>query len=49
VAAVCEGCGAVTELPSHELDELADRLEHAYGLELSLGHFALSVRCRSCR
>ena len=49
VAAVCEGCGAVTELPSHELDQLADRLEQAYGLELSLGHFALSVRCRSCR
>ena len=22
---------------------------YAYGLQLSLGHFALSVRCRSCR
>ena len=49
VAAVCEGCGAVTDVPSHELDRLADRLEYAYGLQLSLGHFALSVRCRSCR
>jgi len=49
VAAVCEGCGLVTDIPSHELDRLADRLEYAYGLQLSLGHFALSVRCRSCR
>jgi Fe2+ or Zn2+ uptake regulation protein len=49
VAAVCEGCGVVSDIPAHELDRLADRLEYAYGLQLSLGHFALSVRCRSCR
>jgi Fe2+ or Zn2+ uptake regulation protein len=48
VAAVCDGCGAVTDIPSGELDALADRLEQRYGLRLELGHFALSVRCRSC-
>lgn len=48
-AAVCAGCGAVTDIPSTELDTFADRLEHTYGLQLELGHFALSVRCRSCR
>jgi Fur family ferric uptake transcriptional regulator len=48
-AAVCAGCGAVSDIPSTELDSLADRLEHTYGLQLELGHFALSVRCDSCR
>jgi Fur family transcriptional regulator, ferric uptake regulator len=48
VAAVCDGCGAVTDIPSDELDALADRLEHRYGLRLALGHFALSVRCPAC-
>jgi Fur family ferric uptake transcriptional regulator len=49
VAAVCETCGAVTDIPADELDGLAERLEQKYGLELSLGHFALSVRCPACR
>jgi Fur family ferric uptake transcriptional regulator len=48
VAAVCAGCGAVTDIPSGELDALADRLDRRYGLRLELGHFALSVRCRAC-
>ena len=49
VAAVCETCRAVTDIPADELDGLAERLEQRYGLELSLGHFALSVRCPACR
>jgi Fur family ferric uptake transcriptional regulator len=49
IAAVCDGCSAVTDIPVHELSALADRLEHRYGLHLELGHFALSVRCRACR
>ena len=49
VAAVCESCGAVTDIPADELDDLAERLEAKYGLQLSLGHFALSVRCPACR
>ena len=31
-----------------ELDALAERLGDKYGLRLSLGHFALSVRCPDC-
>ena len=49
VAAVCESCGAVADIPAGELDALAERLDDNYGLQLSLGHFALSVRCPSCR
>lgn len=49
IAAVCDGCGAVTDIPSEELDALADRLERRYDLHLALGHFALSVRCATCR
>jgi Fur family ferric uptake transcriptional regulator len=48
VAAVCDGCGLVTDIPTDELAALADRLEHGYGLHLELGHFALSVRCPAC-
>ncbi len=49
LAAVCEVCGAVIDIPAGELDALADRLDDEYGLALSLGHFALSVRCPTCR
>lgn len=48
VPAVCEVCGSVTDLPRRELDDLARRLLEGYGLELSLGHFALTVRCARC-
>ncbi len=49
VAAVCDGCAAVTDIPTDELAALAERLDHRYGLHLELGHFALSVRCPACR
>jgi Fur family transcriptional regulator, ferric uptake regulator len=48
VAAVCEVCESVTELPASELDDLAARLRDEHGLRLSVGHFALSVRCAHC-
>lgn len=48
IAAVCEVCGAVTDIPAEELDTLAARLHEHYDLRLSLGHFALSVRCPHC-
>lgn len=48
ITAVCEGCGAVIDLPAEELDDLAARLDTVYHLRLSLGHFALSVRCPAC-
>lgn len=48
IAAVCEVCGAVTDIPVAELDDLRQRLQDRYGVSLALGHFALSVRCSSC-
>jgi Fur family ferric uptake transcriptional regulator len=48
IPAVCDGCGVVVDIPAEELDALAARLEQEYGLRLSLGHFALSVRCPAC-
>lgn len=48
VAAVCDGCGAVADIPTQELEALGDRLQRRYGLRLELGHFALSVRCAHC-
>ncbi len=48
VAAVCESCGSVTDIPAEELEGLAERLDEKYGLYLALGHFALSVRCAAC-
>jgi Fur family transcriptional regulator, ferric uptake regulator len=48
VTAVCEECGAVTDIPASELDNLAERLEQRYGVRLSIGHFALSARCTAC-
>ena len=48
IAAVCDGCGAVTDIPAVELEALAERLDQGYGLRLSLGHFALSVHCPHC-
>ena len=48
IPAVCDGCGAVVDIPADELDAVATRLDEQYGLRLSLGHFALSVRCPTC-
>jgi Fe2+ or Zn2+ uptake regulation protein len=45
---VCDGCGAVTEVPSDVLDELAERLGRGWGFTLQRGHGALSGRCRDC-
>jgi Fur family ferric uptake transcriptional regulator len=48
IAAVCDVCGSVTDIPVTELDELRLRLHQQYGVTLTLGHFALTVRCSSC-
>jgi len=48
IAAVCQGCGVVTDIPTDELESLSTRLESQYGVRLELGHFALSVRCPAC-
>lgn len=49
IAAVCNGCGGVTDVGREELDPLVARLWDKYGIRLELGHFALSVRCRRCQ
>lgn len=48
IAAVCQACGFVTDIPTEELADLSARLESQYGVRLELGHFALSVRCPAC-
>lgn len=45
---VCHRCGEVTEIPTEELTELAQRLQAEYGFALDPTHLALSGRCRSC-
>lgn len=48
IAAVCSGCGAVTDVPLEEFDPLVAALWQRFSLQLELGHFALAVRCRRC-
>jgi Fur family transcriptional regulator, ferric uptake regulator len=42
---VCEVCGKVSDIPSHELDDLVQRLHHGYDFELQPSRFALLGRC----
>jgi Fur family ferric uptake transcriptional regulator len=42
---VCEVCGKVSDIPAHELDDLARRLHDHYGFELEPSRFALPGRC----
>jgi Fur family ferric uptake transcriptional regulator len=46
--AVCEGCGAVVELPDDLLGAVAERVHREFGFEVEAHHFALSGRCASC-
>jgi Fur family ferric uptake transcriptional regulator len=46
---VCRHCNGIIEVPSGELDELAVRLDRAYGFSISNEHFALIGECRTCR
>ncbi len=43
---VCEHCGRVRDVPSHELDALLAHLRDRYDFELRIGHAALVGRCR---
>ncbi len=45
VTVCCESCGAVTSVAAAEFDALIIRLRERYGVELHLGHVALSGRC----
>lgn len=46
--AVCEVCGAVTDLPSALLAGLRRRLAREYGFRVGAQHFAITGRCRRC-
>ncbi|NYI82267.1 Fur family transcriptional regulator [Saccharopolyspora hordei] len=45
----CHRCGAVDEVPTETLDDLAERLHRLRGFELDANHLALSGTCRNCR
>lgn len=46
--AVCDGCGAVLELPADLYDEIGARLSREHGFRLEVPHFALAGRCAAC-
>jgi Fur family ferric uptake transcriptional regulator len=46
--AQCRACGAVHDLPTDLLDEVAARLSRRHAFVLDAGHVALSGMCRSC-
>ena len=45
---VCDGCGAVVEVPDEVFDDLAARLRADFGFRLQHGHFAVPGLCASC-
>jgi Fur family transcriptional regulator, ferric uptake regulator len=45
---VCEGCGAVTEVPDDVFGALSAEVNRRYGFTLSARHLSLSGRCASC-
>ena len=45
---VCDGCGAVLDLPDEEFHRFAANVEARYGFVLSGEHFAFPGRCRAC-
>jgi Fur family ferric uptake transcriptional regulator len=45
---VCEGCGAVVDVPGSVLRPLANRLQRDHAFTLRTGHVALSGWCESC-
>ncbi|HEV8115647.1 MAG TPA: Fur family transcriptional regulator [Acidimicrobiales bacterium] len=45
---VCEGCGAVTEVPDRALASLQRRLVRDLGFRLDGTHFALTGHCSRC-
>ncbi len=45
---VCDGCGAVVEVPEATFAELRTRLQDDFGFALQPRHFAVTGRCRGC-
>lgn len=46
---VCDGCGAMVEVPAELWASLARTARHALGFEIDPLHFAIPGRCRACR
>ena len=47
-APVCDGCGAVEEVPDEVFADLRGRLQAEFGFALQPRHFAVTGRCRAC-
>ena len=45
---VCDGCGAVVELPDEALAGLAEQVRAQHGFIVQPRHFALAGRCAAC-
>lgn len=45
---VCEGCGAVVEVPDSTFAQLADQLRQGYSFTIRPSHFAVLGRCADC-
>lgn len=45
---VCEGCGAVVQVPDDVFAELSATLTRAYGFTIRPHHFAVVGRCAAC-
>ena len=44
----CDRCGAVTALPSKELDPIRKRIRERYGYEARFNHFPIVGTCAAC-
>ncbi len=47
--AVCDGCGAVIDLPAGAFDAVVRRLEREHGFAARPSHLTLTGRCADCR
>ncbi len=45
---VCDGCGAVEEVPDEVFADLRGRLQAEFGFALQPRHFAVTGHCRAC-
>jgi Fur family ferric uptake transcriptional regulator len=45
---VCQRCQTTVEVPSHEFEQLSERLEALYGFSIAVEHFALVGECATC-
>ncbi len=46
---VCQGCGAVSEVPNGLFSEVHKHLQEAYGFDALMTHYAIYGRCPDCR